>query len=425
MHHDDEFDEYGPSATEPATGADRLVGRRSPTDRGRRQGLLSSHTIGSANRGRVLQALFDLGPTSRAELARRAAVNRTTISGIVQPLLEQGILVEGRAKPSSGGGKPAHPLWFSPEAGPICAAVLLPDMARSALVGLTGHIYAEHSEPLDADASDPGALIEGLMRCVERTLAQAPREPLGIGVAVGGMINTDTNTIVAVNLAPALAGYPLGRELYQRTGLATCIDHYPRALLLGERWFGVGRGLSNFAVIVVGEVLGGALYLDGRLYRGPGGGGGELGHTFVQIDGDLCRCGRRGCWETIATLFWLRDEARKLRLPDHEFMDSARLTYLANHGDKGAADLLDRFARNIAIGVANLHQTMSPNHYVLCGDVVGGGAILRDAIAEHVRAMVPAQPGHALHFRLGDVEDRATLRGAAGLVLSENLQFTL
>ena len=57
------------------------------------------------------------------------------------------------------------------------------------------------------------------------------------------------------------------------------------------------------------------------------------------------------------------------------------------------------FSANAALGIANLHQTMSPNHYVLCGDVVGGGAILRDAIAEHVRAMVPAQPGHALHFR--------------------------
>src|SRR5213593_4409475 len=81
--------------------------------------LLSSSLVGSANRGRVLQALFDLGPTSRAALARHAGVNRTTISGIVQPLLDQQLLVEGEPVPASdAGGKPARPLWFSRDARP-------------------------------------------------------------------------------------------------------------------------------------------------------------------------------------------------------------------------------------------------------------------------------------------------------------------
>src|SRR5882724_10868659 len=89
--------------------------------------LLSSSLVGSTNRGRVLQALFDLGPTSRAELARLAGVNRTTISGIVQPLLDQQLLVEGEPIPASeGGGKPARPLWFSPDARPICGVLLMP-----------------------------------------------------------------------------------------------------------------------------------------------------------------------------------------------------------------------------------------------------------------------------------------------------------
>jgi hypothetical protein len=82
----------------------------------------------SANRGLVIQALFDLGPTSRAELARRAGVNRTTISGIVQPLIDDHVLVEtepGQAK--RGGCKPARPIWFSPSARPICGGLLMSD----------------------------------------------------------------------------------------------------------------------------------------------------------------------------------------------------------------------------------------------------------------------------------------------------------
>src|SRR5258708_18010893 len=92
---------------------------------------LSSSLIGSTNRGRVLQALFDLGPTSRAELARKAGVNRTTISGIVQPLIDRQILQEGAsARSGEGGGKPARPLWFSPDAQPICGVLLMPGSVR-------------------------------------------------------------------------------------------------------------------------------------------------------------------------------------------------------------------------------------------------------------------------------------------------------
>ena len=94
--------------------------------------LLSSSMVGTANRGVVIQALFDLGPTSRAELARHAGVNRTTISGIVQPLIDNNLLVEtepGRSKQSRG--KPARPLWFSPNARPICRPPLSQSMRGS------------------------------------------------------------------------------------------------------------------------------------------------------------------------------------------------------------------------------------------------------------------------------------------------------
>src|SRR5262245_39253625 len=88
----------------------------------RTRGLISSSAIGLANRGRMLQVLFDLGPTSRAELARHVGVNRATITGIIQPLIDEGLLVDGAPLPSKvSGGKPAKPVWFAKDAAPICA----------------------------------------------------------------------------------------------------------------------------------------------------------------------------------------------------------------------------------------------------------------------------------------------------------------
>lgn len=394
--------------------------------RGRNQGLISSSTIGLANRGRVLQVLFDLGPTSRAELARHVGVNRATISGIIQPLVDQGILVDGDPLPSKeGGGKPARPMWFAEDAAPICAVLLMHDGVQCCLVSLDGTIGAEVRAGFPPDADGVEALAQTIFDCVGRALSLAHRPPLGIGVAAGGMIDTDKGTIVAVNLAPLLSGLPLGAELARRFGLTTRVDHHPRALLVGDRWFGIGRGRRNFAVIYTGEVLGGALLLDGHLYRGPAGAGGELGHTFVQVDGMTCRCGRRGCWETIATLGWLRREAGQAGLPAAQALDSRGLVGLAQAGVAGAAELLDRYARNVAVGIANLQQTMAPNFIVLHGDVVGGGPRLLDAINAHVRELVPWRPGGDIELVMGDLEDRAALRGAAGLVLSELLHFTL
>ena len=392
---------------------------------GRRKRLISSAQVGLANRRRVLQTLFNLGPTSRAELARHAGVNRTTISGIVQPLVDGGILVEGDPLPVNGsGGKPGRPLWFAPDSQPLCAVLLLADQIRSGLVTMTGHLYAEVRLPLPPRAGPSRALADTIESCVAQTLAQAHRTPLGIGVAVSGMVDTDRQTIVTVNLCPALDGFPLGDVLQRRFGLPTFVDHHPRALLVGDRWFGRGRGLRQFAVIYAGEVLGGALYLDDHLYRGPAGAGGELGHTFVQVDGDVCTCGRRGCWETIATLGWLRREARKRGLAEPDGVNAARLVAMAAAGGP-ATGLLDTYARNLAVGIANLQQTMAPNFFILHGDVIDGGPVLIEAIARHLELLVPPRPGRTLELVAGDPEQQAALKGAAGLVLSEVLQLQL
>ena len=388
--------------------------------------LLSSSVVGSANRGLVIQALFDLGPTSRAELARAAGVNRTTISGIVQPLIDQHLLVEMEPGPSSrGGGKPPRPLWFSPQAQPICGVLLMPEAVHACVVTLEGTVLAECRRALPDGGGPVKPIVATMVDCVRRALKAAKRKPLGIGVAVGGMVDTDHGVIVAVNLAPSLSGYPLAGELNKRFRLPVRLDHHPRALLLGDRWFGKGRGVPQFAVVYTGEVLGGALYFDGHIYRGAAGAGGELGHTFVQVDGEVCRCGRRGCWDTIATLGWLRREAKGLGLADADRMDSARLVELADGGARGAAELLDRYARNVAIGIANLQQTLAPNVYILHGDVVLGGERMIGAIAGHVRRLVPARPGGEIELIAGDAGERAALLGAAGLVLSDLLQVSI
>ena len=204
--------------------------------------LLSSSVVGTANRGLVIQALFDLGPTSRVELARHARVNRTTISGIVQHLIDHDVLVEtepGQSKRS--GGKPARPLWFSPSARPICGVLLMPDAVRACLVALDGTIIGENRVALPRGDGPVAPIIRAVKKSVRSALTAAPRRPLGVGVAVGAMVDTDQGSIVTMNLAPSLDGYPLAGELRREFDLQVAGLVCP----LAKRWNKLGHAAES------------------------------------------------------------------------------------------------------------------------------------------------------------------------------------
>jgi predicted NBD/HSP70 family sugar kinase len=401
-----------------------LTARRPPAEAGGGQSefsIFSATQIGESNKRRVLQMLFDLGPTSRAELARKTGSKRTTITGIVQPMIDSGLLIETETSEPRGVGKPAKPLWFSAQATPVCAVALMPDRLDIALITLTGDDFGHQAIQMPTERRTREDYLERLIAGVEAALAQAPTGARGIGVAVGGLIDPDTGSVVAMNLAPALAGLELRAILQERFGLLTIVDHHPRAILLGERWFGEGRGLREFAVIYADEVLGCAMYLDGKPFRGPHGAGGELGHTVVDLNGARCTCGKRGCWETVATLSWLRQRAATLGLAEAERVDIETLTRQAKASGLAAA-LLREYAHNLAVGIANLQTLMMPDNYIIYGDAVRGGPAFQTMLVEELEQLAAPMAGRGLTVRMGRDERQTTLRGAAGLVISRQLE---
>jgi len=395
------------------------AGRRSPLTT---RPLISPSFAGQQNRERVLQTLYDVGPVSRAELARISQVTKTTIGSIVQPMLEVGVLVEGPPQPSgSGGGKPARPLWFSPTGRPVVAVHLLPGRVRAALVSPTGVLLSQSVSKYPANSRDQDLITDSIASCIEKVLPSEGAPVLGVGVAVGGIVDTDAGRIVEMNLAPGLSGLNLGPLLSERLRLPVNVDHHPRVQAIGDRWFGSGRQMTSFASIYCAEAIGVGLLIDGAIHRGAAGAGGELGHTIVDHDGELCRCGRRGCWETIATHRWLRCEAATAGLPSARTMTARPLARLAEKGAPGAAALLNQYARNVAVGIINLQQIIAPGLFIIHGDIVKGGDDFRANIQRHVSAGVPPHPGGSPEVTFAQPHDDVTLLGAAGLVLSHSL----
>ena len=189
----------------------------------------------------------------------------------------------------------------------------------------------------DATSADPAA--DAILTGLRSVLPSPATGVLGVGVAVPGLCDSHSGTVIGSSQLPGLHGTALIERLAVEIAAPIVLDNDARAQALGEKWFGEGRGVQSFAAVQTGHGLGLGLVLDGVIVRGPAGYTGELGHTCVVANGgELCRCGLRGCWETVATLGWLRAEAQRLGLHGAATMDAATLCVLAASSE--AADTL-------------------------------------------------------------------------------------
>jgi len=384
--------------------------------------LLTPSDIGDVNRSRVIQAFCDYGPLSRADLAKMAGVTRATIGNIVLGLVSSGLVEEIEAPERSGRvGKPGRPLWFGPNAGLSGAVSLEADRVQGALVNARGDIIEESVEAIH-DAADRDAIVEAVVRALTKVLPSPASEVLGVGIAVPGVCDTATGSVFGSGQLPGLRGKKLAQTVETRFGRRVLIDNDSRAQALGEKWFGKGRQVQTFASVQTGHGIGVGLVVGGVVLRGPHGEAGEAGHTSVVMDGELCRCGLRGCWETIATLEWLRTEGARRGIKGAAKLDAKTLV---EREDEASRELLERYAANIAIGLANLAHVLRPALFVLHGDAVGGGEAFCALIERETKARVLPHIKASIEVVASDLDARAGLLGAAGLVLSETFNLAI
>jgi predicted NBD/HSP70 family sugar kinase len=373
--------------------------------------LMSSRDVGGFNRALILRTLIDNGPMARSDLARLCGGTRATIGSIVQKLLDDNVIEE--LEPQAGSvGKPARPLWFPPGAGSVVAVELRRQDVRAVVVDAAGRTSLAREMPLD-DPSSAECVQATVIELVEPTL---DLECLGVGISVPGGCDPARGLVLGSTQVPGAVGAELASTVAAATNLAVTVENDSRCQALAERWFGAAKGLPDFISLQTGEGLGACLLLDGRPVRGRDGSAGEVGHTTVVIDGDRCACGRRGCWETVASLQWLRDQARDIGLSEAETLTSGSLVALAETGDSTAASILDAYANNLAVGIANLQQLLGPQDFIVHGDVAAGGEYLRTRLLGAVRE----RSSPAVRIRFSDLPDAALL-GAAATVLADRL----
>ena len=395
-------------------------GRGAPRD-GR--GLLSSADVGAANRARVLQALLEDGPTSRADLARRINVPRATVSTIVAGLLRAGILVEGPTEVSSGVrgvGKPARPLAFAPGALLSGAVAVSRGLVETAVVDARGELLARSRETLSAGCS-PEELQRLVLDACDGLFAAYRGRLRGVGLTVPALCDPESRSVLACTAVPGLVGTGLPAALESRVGVPVSLEQDVRAFAIGEKCFGQGRGRSDFAALQIDVGVGAGIMLPGHLLEGVRGYTTQLGHTCIDRQGARCSCGLRGCWETVASTRWLRAESARRGITGGRGTSPARLAARAQAGDHAAQQLLDDYADNLAIGMANLVQLLSLRVFIVHGDVVQAGEGFRATLQRRVIARSMPALADDLEVLFSDLDQDSGLLGAAATALSRQL----
>jgi glucokinase len=261
--------------------------------------------------------------------------------------------------------------------------------ARAALVNDEGLVGTPRVSEIT-----PKSLIPQLADMVQEL--RASQAPVGaIGVAIPGLVNRHTDRVVVARDLPTIIADDVHGELTRATGLRVEIENDANAAAYGEYKVGAGRGARNLFYMMIGNGIGGAIILDGKLWTGASGFAGEVGHITIDTEGLECVCGNTGCLETLASAPSIvrrarerlnRDSTSSLsRLALNKSFTAEDVAHQANEGDDFALMMIERTGKYIGTGVASVINLLNIERIVLGGGVMDAGALILNPIIHEVK----------------------------------------
>jgi len=379
------------------------------------------------NRFAILHAIRDAGTVSRVDLARRTGLSQATVTGITADLLREGMLLEEQGGRSEGGRRPV-PLALNPGGAYTVGVHLSVDQVTVVLMDLQAGILKTHTKKLASDNLAAGPMVEILVESVQTCLWQADftkKQISGIGVAIPGLIDSRTGF---VHYVPNYTwnDIALADRLRERMGVAVYVENSANTLAIYEQWFGIGRGTDNFLLITTEHGIGAGLVLDGKLYRGFRGIAGEFGHTVVDDEGPLCRCGQTGCLEAICGNNAILREAKEVIRRGQSQMENEptieEVLAEAKGGNPALRAIYDRAGRTLGIGIGNMCKLFDPEKIIIAGKGVLAGELLFGPMRETLPPGISFARDARTRIFIQEWQPTLYARGAGALVLQEVYQ---
>lgn len=384
------------------------------------------------NRRLILDTIRRLGSLSRATIAKETKLNPSTVTRIIQDLINEGFVQEIGYATSQGGRKPIL-VDLVPNVVNIIGVNVETTKVIGIISNLTGEILSHLEIPIEDYRKE--AIFKTVSQVINQLLStpELKKEPIGIGIAMHGLVDVDKGIV----LYPPAFGWrdlPIVDLLESRFKLPVKLENNARALALGEWWFGAGRGLTNFIALKVGYGIGSGIILNGEIFRGVNFTAGEIGHTTVTVDGPLCDCGNYGCLESLASVKALVKRAKRglkegrisainsLSNGNPELVKPEYIFMAAEVGDELALEILQEAGRYLGITLANLTNILNPTKILLGGDILAGLDYILPTIKATVQARAMEIPAKRLQIQPIELGTNAVAIGATTLILQQIFQ---
>jgi len=385
-----------------------------------RQVAASQDDVRRHNLGRLLRLLHVRGATSRARLTALTGLNRSTVGALTSELVDAGLVRETTPVGRGRAGRPS--IVVEPESARTFALAIDLGVEHiiAARIGLGGVVYDRREIRHPPTQHDVDKTVASTHALLESMLAVAPKNStcVGVGVGIAGVVGVDDNV---VRFAPNLSwvDVPLGSMLSERLDgrLPVAVGNDGDVGALAEHIRGVAAGLSD-VIYISGEVcVGGGIIIGGLPLLGASGYAGEICHMSVNpINGRLCRCGRRGCWETE-----IGEEAVLLAVGAPAGADLADVLTWHAAGDQSVIDGMQHVGQWLGVGVANLVNVFNPEMIVFGGATRGIFAATEAATRDVLTSALTA-PRDQVRLETAALGADSTLIGAGELAFAPLLE---
>ena len=373
------------------------------------------NTIRDINRQIVLNYVREREPISRAEIARETALQRSTISAIVESLAEEGLVEEVGEGESTGGRRPTLLRLRTKEAIAVGVAIT-PSCTTVATSDLAGRIVEQEEFQTDPD---PDKTLTQVMTLIRELSLRNKGSIEAVGVSLPGLVDPSTGNAVYVPYFK-WRDIPIAKTISAAVGLPIIIDNDANAVALAELWFGRPEvsDARDFILVLVAEGVGTGIIFDGQVYRGQRGAAGEFGHMVIGTQAPVpCSCGNLDCWEAFSSeraavaRYFKSSGVIRERFGFRELVDQAL------RGEPQAKAALIETAHYLGVGISNLVVGFSPEAVVVGGEIARAWPLVQSALMETIEHSVRRGLASA-QIMPSTLGEKPELRGALSLVLA-------
>ena len=327
-------------------------------------------------RAMILDAIRRSKRIARIDLAQATDISQATVTTITAEMIRQGLIEEVPRDDTAGQsrrGRPRVDLKLRADAYKVAGLKIADTMISVVLADFEGTVIQEYEYP----RPDAHVTVDFLISEIKQALATTVREAglsqadlSAVGVGIAGVVDASQGLVHWSPFFDQNSIY-LGGMLKETLGLPVFLDNDANLVAMAEQYLGDAQHHANFIVVTIESGVGMGIVIDNQVYRGTRGCGAEFGHTKVQLDGALCRCGQRGCLEAyVADYALLREASFNTSLFRGQSPDKSvqELLAAARAGEPTAQSIVTRSSRIFAMGLANLVNLFDPELIILSGE---------------------------------------------------------